>query len=189
MNLSHYLDIKLLPDPEFSAILLLEALYAKFHRALVTQHSDQIGVSFPQYRLKPRTLGNTVRLHGSEQDLLALDATNWLTGMRDHIHLSPISPVPESTKFQVFKRRQFKTNADRLRRRRMARKGETYEQAVSAIPSSVEREPDLPYLNLRSHSTGQRFCLFVELGNRTDRPTEGIFNCYGLSQNATVPWF
>lgn len=33
--MDHYLDIRVLPDPEFSAQTLLEALFAKLHRALV----------------------------------------------------------------------------------------------------------------------------------------------------------
>ena len=52
---THYIDITLLPDPEFSHAHLLGALVAKLHRALVQLQSASIGVSFPQYRLRPRT--------------------------------------------------------------------------------------------------------------------------------------
>ncbi len=78
------------------------------------------------------------------------------------------------------RRRQFKTNADRLRRRRMQRKGETAEQAAAAIPDTVERRPDLPFVQLRSSSTGQPFCLCVEHGPLQPLPVAGAFNAYGL---------
>ena len=34
--MDHYLDIRLLPDPEFPAPLLMNALFTKLHRALVS---------------------------------------------------------------------------------------------------------------------------------------------------------
>ncbi len=109
--------------------------------------------------------------------------------MRDHVQLSELAPVPSGTQHRLVLRRQFKTNADRLRRRRMARKGETAEQAAAAIPDTVERKPHLPFAQLRSSSTGQPFCLFVEHGALQPEAVAGSFNTYGLSQGGSVPWF
>ncbi|CAM5190062.1 hypothetical protein CDEN61S_00776 [Castellaniella denitrificans] len=80
---------------------------------------------------------------------------------------------------------------DLLQRRleQLRLQGETYEQAVQAIPDGVERQPDLPYVQLRSASTGQRFCLFLALGDAAPQPVAGVFNAYGLSSTATLPWF
>jgi CRISPR-associated endonuclease Csy4 len=97
--------------------------------------------------------------------------------------------VPADAPHRTVRRRQFKTNADRLRRRRMRRKGETAEQAAAAIPDSVERTPDLPYVQLRSASTGQPFCLFIEQKEGQGAAGQGGFNTYGLSLGASVPWF
>lgn len=187
--MDHYLDIGLLPDPEFSAPMLMSALYSKLHRALVTQKSNAIAISFPQYQLKPKSLGSVLRIHGSASALTQLQALEWLKGMRDHTSLTAIQPVPAEARHQVVKRRQYKTNAERLRRRRMKRKGETYEQALQAIPDSVERRPDLPFLTLRSASTEQTFCLFIDQSAPQDQAKAGEFSCYGLSQGATVPCF
>ncbi|GAA0234702.1 hypothetical protein GCM10009125_24560 [Castellaniella daejeonensis] len=63
------------------------------------------------------------------------------------------------------------------------------EEAVHAIPDSVEEQPDLPYVQLRSASTGQRFCLFLALGDPQPEAVSGVFNTYGLSSTATLPWF
>lgn len=186
---AHYIDVRLLPDPEFSQAHLLGALYAKFHRALVGLGTHEIGVSFPQYSMQPRTLGQIMRLHGGDGALSALLSTDWLRGMRDHVELGVLSAVPQAAQHRRLLRRQFKTSADRLRHRRMRRKGETYEQATQAIPDSVGRQPDLPYVQLRSASTGQRFCLFLALGDPELQPVAGVFNAYGLSSTATLPWF
>ncbi|WP_027330764.1 type I-F CRISPR-associated endoribonuclease Cas6/Csy4 [Marinimicrobium agarilyticum] len=187
--MDHYLDIQLLPDPEFSQPMLMGALYNKLHRALVSLETDRIGVSFPEYSLKPKGLGSILRIHGSNADLKQLQALDWLRGMRDHIELSPAQQVPADTQHSCVKRRQYKTNVERLRRRRMKRKGETYQEASEAIPDSVEQRPDLPFAVLRSQSTGQGFHLFVEQGKPMPEPVSGRFNSYGLSLGATVPIF
>jgi len=186
---SHYIDITLLPDPEFSDAHLLGALVAKLHRALVQLGSADIGISFPGYSLRPRTLGTILRLHGSEAALRGLMEQPWLQGMRDHVHCTPPALVPEGAVPYLVQRRQFKTSPDRLRRRRMRRKGETAEQAAAAIPDSVERTPDLPYVQLRSGSTGQPFCLFVEQKAVQGTAGQEGFNTYGLSLGTAVPWF
>lgn len=186
---THYIDITLLPDPEFSHAHLLGALVAKLHRALVALRAEDIGISFPQYSLRPRSLGSVLRLHGGETSLQRLMAHGWLQGMRDHVRLTGAMPVPSEATHRVVQRRQFKTNAERLRRRRMRRKGENSEEASAAIPDSVERQPDLPYVHVRSASTGQPFCLFIDQRGEAGERVMGAFNSYGLSRGATVPWF
>ncbi|MCK9506386.1 MAG: type I-F CRISPR-associated endoribonuclease Cas6/Csy4 [Porticoccaceae bacterium] len=187
--MDHYVDIRLLPDPEFTTPMLMGALFGKLHRALVELKADHLGVSFPQYQLNPKTLGAILRIHGTEQGLSGLMQTGWLKGMADHIAGVEIRPVPQTGQCRVVKRRQYKTNVERLRRRRMKRKEESYEQATAAIPASVERQPELPFVTLRSQSTGQAFCVFIELGELQAEGVPGSFNRYGLGQQATVPWF
>mgnify|MGYP000216863464 FL=1 len=127
---THYINITLLPDPEFSHAHLLGALVAKLHRALVQGHTTDIGVSYPQQVSQPltkRTLGAVLRLHGTPEALQRLMGEDWLKGMRDHTQMGAVLPVPANAQHRTVRRRQFKTNADRLRRRRMQRKGETTE--------------------------------------------------------------
>lgn len=186
---THYLDLTLLPDPEFSHAHLLGALVSKLHRALVQLRADDIGMSFPGHSLRPRTLGSVLRLHGPEAALAGLMASDCLRGMRDHLRQGAIAPAPADARHRVVQRRQFKTSAERLRRRRMQRKGETADQAAAAIPDSVERQPTLPFVHLRSTSSGHAFDLFIEHGPVVLAPTSGSFNSYGLSSDATVPWF
>lgn len=186
---SHYVDITLLADPEFSDAHLLGALVGKLHRALVRSGAQDIGISFPGYRLRPRSLGRVLRLHGKEQALQHLMEQPWLQGMRDHVKWTAATPTPQGAVHYLVQRRQFKTSAQRLRRRRMRRKGESEAQVSAAIPDSMARRPDLPYVRLRSASTGQPFCLFVEQEASAGGAVAGVFGSYGLSNGATVPWF
>lgn len=187
--LTHYIEIGIRPDPEFTEPMLLSALLSKFHRARTELAQQGLGLSFPDYKKQPRTLGAKVRLHGSSDTLEQLMELSWLNGMRDHLFQSDILAVPEQVKYCTFARKQFKTNVDRLRRRRMKRKGESYERAMENVPASVARKPDLPFATLRSLSTGQTFPLFVEQGEISADAKQGAFNSYGLSTEATVPWF
>lgn len=186
---THYVNLSVVPDAETGVPTLLGALYDKLHRALVQQRLDSIGVSFPKYSVIPRNLGDTLRLHGTQAALQGLLAADWLGGMRDHVRSSEIGPAPDAATHRVVQRRQFKTNVERLRRRRMKRKDETAEQAKRAIPDSAERKPNLPYVHLRSVSTGQPYCLFIALGALQPAPRLGRFNTYGLGDAATIPWF
>lgn len=186
---THYIDLTVVPDPESGEPQLLGALYDRLHLALVQQKLDSIGVSFPGYSMNPRSLGTKLRLHGSDASLRQLFSANWLKGLRDHVRMTDIAPAPIDAPHRTVQRKQFKTNADRLRRRRMKRKGETAEQAKAAIPHMVERIPNLPYLHIHSRSTAQPFCLFIGLGPPGPTAVPGNFNRYGLGGPATVPWF
>ncbi|HET8941327.1 MAG TPA: type I-F CRISPR-associated endoribonuclease Cas6/Csy4, partial [Rudaea sp.] len=184
---THYVDIRVVPDPESSASQLLGALYDRLHLALVQQRLNSIGVSFPGYSINPRSLGNVLRLHASDDTLRIFLQTDWLKGMRGHIRMTEIAYVPSNAQHRTVQRKQFKTSAERLRRRRMRRKGETEEQVKAAIPSTMERTPNLPYLHVRSRSTGQSFCLFIALGPLSANAMLGDFNSYGLGETATIP--
>lgn len=186
---THYIDLTVVPDPESGPPTLLGALYDRLHMALVQHQLDSIGVSFPGYNIAPRSLGTTLRLHGSDASLRQLLGADWLKGMRDHVRMTDIAPAPADAPHRTVQRKQFKTSAERLRRRRMKRKGETAEQAKEAIPATVERTPSLPYVHVRSRSTGQPFCLFIALGPPGLTAVPGNFSRYGLGGPATVPWF
>ena len=185
--MDYYINIRIRPDPEFPSTVLMNALYAKFHRALVELKSDEIGVSFPDY--SPKQLGKRLRLHGSFNSLSQLMDLNWLTGMRDHIELSPITLVPANTKYCCVRRVQAKSSAERLRRRLMRRKGLDEQEARLRIPDTVANYLNLPFVTLNSQSTGQHFRLFIQHQEIQTESVLGKFSAYGLSPTATVAWF
>ncbi|WP_396269569.1 type I-F CRISPR-associated endoribonuclease Cas6/Csy4 [Ideonella sp.] len=187
--LTHYLDIHLRPDPEFPASQLLAALYAKLHRALVQLHSEDLAVSFPGYSDKPLGLGQTLRVLGTAERLRQLMALPWLSGMTDHVQVSATATVPADVVHRQLSRVQAKSSPERLRRRQMKRHGLTAEQARERIPDSAAESLKLPFLPVRSASTGQSFMLFLRLGPPCSAAAAGGFNAYGLSTTATTPWF
>ncbi len=51
--MDHFLDIRVLPDPEFTEEMLMSALFAKLHRTLGARGTGDIGISFPLVAIKP----------------------------------------------------------------------------------------------------------------------------------------
>jgi len=188
--MDHYLEIRLLPDPEFPVTVLMNALFSKLHRGLVELETSRIGVSFPDVERVERGLGELLRLHGDAGELERLMTLPWLTGMHDHTRVGRLRPVPERILgYRVVRRVQAKSSPERLRRRWMRRKGLSAEEARKAIPDDVAERLDLPFVTLTSRSTGQRFRLFIEHRPLQENPVPGSFSSYGLSRIATVPWF
>jgi CRISPR-associated endonuclease Csy4 len=187
--MDHYVDIDVRPDPEFPAHQLMSALYAKLHRALVAQASTCIGVSFPSVDSQAPHLGTCLRLHGKLAALSTLLQGDWLAGMRDHVMLTPPRPVPAAAQNRIVKRVQVKSSPERLRRRLMRRHGLDEQEARQRIPDESACLAHLPFVQLRSTSTGQTFRLFIDHGPMQPGAVPGDCNAYGLSQGATIPWF
>lgn len=187
--MDHYVDINVRPEPEFPAHQLMSALYAKLHRALVAQACTRIGVSFPGFDSQAPYLGTRLRLHGELAALSALLEGDWLTGMRDHVALTPVMPAPDTSCYRTVRRVQVKSSPERLRRRLIRRHGVDEQEASQRIPDASACFANLPFVPLRSTSTGQSFRLFIDHGPIRPNAMAGEFNTYGLSQGATIPWF
>ncbi|NVZ99208.1 type I-F CRISPR-associated endoribonuclease Cas6/Csy4 [Pseudomonas gingeri] len=187
--MDHYIDLKLLPDPEFAATQLMSALLSKLHRGLHDLRRDDVGISFPDIETARHHLGSHLRLHGNREALSQLLALNWLTGMRDHVQLSEVTIVPVQVRYRQVSRVQVDSNPERLRRRLIKRHGISEQEARERIPDSAAKRCNLPFVNLRSNGTGQAFVLFIRHGSIVDTAQAGTFNGYGLSSTATIPWF
>ena len=188
--MNHYIEIRVLPDPEFVAPMLMSALFAKLHRGLADLGSGAVGISFPDIALEsPYGLGERLRLHGDSQHLSRLMGLKWMTSMHDHTETSDLFNVPGNIQYRTFFRVQAKSSPERLRRRRVQRHGVNVEAAIQAIPEHAAERLKLPFLMLTSRSTGQRFPFFVNAGNLVDSAVDGKFSTYGLSRIATIPWF
>ena len=183
-----YIELQLLPDPEFPVTTLMNALFAKLHRGLVSHGEGRVGISFPDVGQKGFGLGTRLRLHGAAADLERLMSVDWLQGMRDHLCCSPANRIPATSAYRVVRRVQAKSSPERERRRLVARKGISAELAMQTIPDSAAKMLRLPYVLLNSQSTAQQFRLFVE-HLPAQEPVSGTFSAYGLSSGATVPWF
>lgn len=186
--MDRYVDIRILPDPEFPPEHLMNALFAKLHLCLVRLRTDDVGISFPGVNPSKPQLGRVLRLHGTDTSLVRVLDEKWLTGMRDHVQIGAIGPVPETVEHRRVRRIQAKSNVERIRRRQMKRHQLSEEEAKQRIPDSAEETLSLPYLIIGSASTGHQFRLFIDHQDASG-PATGKFNGYGLSDSATVPWF
>ncbi|RMH89058.1 type I-F CRISPR-associated endoribonuclease Cas6/Csy4 [Lysobacter pythonis] len=183
-----YIEITLRPDGEFPRYILMDALIAKFHRALVKAGTERMGVSFPQWSKGKRpTLGGVVRLHGNSEDLKLLMERDWFRGMRDHVRIDGPNPVPAHRTYWRVERQKAKS-ANNMRKRAMRRHGLSKEEAAKRIPDDAGDWLDLPFTTQRSSSTGQHYRLFINQ-RQVDSIGSGGFNSHGMSTGSGVPSF
>ena len=183
--MNHYVDIKLLPDAEIPAAVLMNAICTKLHKTLCDLHSSYIGISFPKYKI---TLGNILRIHGSESDLKKHQDNSWLGGMSGYCQVSEVLAVPENTKHRNVSRVQTTMSMSKLRR--LQKRGPISEEDVRAYKAKMfTKGLDNPYLELQSGSNGNRHRRYIQFGELRDKPVTGEFDQFGLSKTATVPWF
>lgn len=192
--MDYYQDVTLLPDAEVGLNFLWGKLYQRLHLSLATllntQGSVPIGLAFPQYQGK--SLGRKLRLIGASQAQLAnVDATSWLAGLQDYVHMTGSRPVPESvTTYVQYRRARTKTNKERLARRKARREGITQEQALEALGQFSDQNLKLPYVQMLSLSNDHRFRLFIEQRlNDQDNGEFREFSSYGLTQSGWLPYF
>ena len=180
--MDHFVEIKVLPDPEFKETTLISAVYSKLHRALAALGNGAVGVSFPKAGTVP---GDLIRLHGGLDVLETLMESNWLKGLKDYTYVSSVQSVPETGKHLLVQRVQPKMTAARLRR--AVRRGSMSEEEAKNL---LARRKDLkqPFFQLQSLSTEQKFPLFIEQ-KEVPVSNAGDFNSYGLSSETTVPYF
>lgn len=186
--MDRYIEFRLLPDPEYGPTQIMNILYEKLHLALAELGTGDVGVSFPDAE-NVRTLGSRLRLHGNADALERLMRINWAAGLRDYVTQSSLMSVPSETRYRSVYRVQAKSNPERLRRRMMKRHGVDAETAARQIPDSASETLKLPYVHMKSLSSGKRFRLFFQLGPIEQKARGGSFNAYGLSREATIPWF
>ena len=193
--MKYYQDTKLLPDTEIPLYFIRNKTISKLHKTLHDQEQTAIGVSFPGYKVK---LGDTIRLHGSQADLQSLHASNWLGGLSGYCQVSDILPVPETVEgYRTISRIQPTMTIAKLKKRieyQRARGDLKTDEEVKAYEMQYKAKMfaeslDNPYLELQSNSTGESYRIFIKLGEVQSLPVPGKFNSFGLSKQATVPWF
>lgn len=181
-----YLEIQVLPDPEFGQDMLMAALMAKLHRALGARGKGDIGVSFPAHSVKP---GDRLRLHGAAEALRELESMAWRKGLKDYCTATGIAAVPGQVQWRTVSRAQVKSSPRRLLRRSVRKGWITGEEAENRLVAIRPQTLSLPYLQMKSLSSQHYFRLFICHGKLVDTPVSGIFSSYGLSATATIPWF
>ena len=183
--MEYYLNIKILSDPELPVTVLMNALYAKLHKALNDREATNIGVSFPCYQI---TLGNILRLHGASKELGELQKADWLGGMKGYCQVSEVLPVPSDCQYRTVGRKQTTMSHSKLER--LLKRGSISADEVKQYKVKMfTKGLDNPYVELVSGSNGHRHRRYIEFGELIDESREGRFDQFGLSKTATIPWF
>lgn len=200
--MNYYIEVTLMENEKFSLYELWSQLYPQLHLALVevknVANKVNIGFSFPQYRFHQDKgigfIGTKLRLFAeTEADLKKLDIRKWLERLEDYVHITSIREVPSDIKgYAIYKRKQVKTNAQRLARHRVKRGDIGFDEALARY-SNVVTTTNLPYIEMKSLSTSdqqseKRFKLFIEKQPAEKSETQ-VFSTYGLSSVSSVPEF
>lgn len=199
-----YQEITCLPDHEISVGFVMGKVMEVIHFALVNASIDKqtcpIGISFPEYRVLGEEMpegactlpiGSKIRLFSrAEDDLLRMNLAGSLQRFSDYVHWTSVRLLERRISgFAVYKRCQPKSSKERLMRRQMKRKGISETEVQQQYATFEPRYSKLPYLNLLSHSTGERFRLYVDRCDGKAEMEEWNFTTYGLSASTAVPQF
>ena len=183
--MDYFIDIRLKPDSEMRENVLMNMAYTKLHKVLVNLKSDSIGVSFPEYKIK---LGCLLRIHGSKDDLNKLQQLKWLDALVGYCDEGSIQGVPNQTQHRTVSRKRSNMTTSKLNR--LIKRGSISSEEVKAYRAKMFANGlDNPFVELISSSTGEKYIRFIEFGDLQDSATSGKFDSFGLSQQATVPWF
>jgi CRISPR-associated endonuclease Csy4 len=180
-----YINIQLKPDAEMREAELSSKVFTKFHKALVALNSNNIGISFPQMKVK---LGRLFRLHGQASALHDLQGLEWLGALSGYCQVSTVSAVPEQVQYRIVSVKR--SNLSKAKLKRLITRGSIDKEGEKRYKVKMLSQGfDNPFLDLFSASTGQVHRKFFELSDIQTQPIEGEFDSYGLSKTATVPWF
>lgn len=192
--MNYYLDITLLPGAEIGVNFLMEKVYKQIHIGLTDTQmpngSSAIGISFPEYNAEKYQLGTKVRLFAQDKQIIEnFNAKKWLSRLSDYVHITSVRDVPTNlTNYVRFKRKQSKSNTERLARRKAKREGIEYDKAFKLLQSRKEILIKSPFIKMASCSSEQSFRLYIIKEHACEQINEG-FSCYGLSAISTLPDF
>ncbi|OBU17878.1 type I-F CRISPR-associated endoribonuclease Cas6/Csy4 [Photobacterium aquimaris] len=180
-----YIDIQLKPNAEMRETELSCKVFTKFHKALVKLNTNQIGISFPQAHVK---LGRLFRIHGEASLLNDLEGLAWLESLGGCCRVGAVIAVPEQVQYRNISAK--KSNMSNAKLRRLIKRGNLDQDGIKRYKVKMLSQGfEQPYLDLFSSSTGQIYRKFFDFSDLMNDPVEGVFDSYGLSKTATVPWF
>jgi len=183
--MDHFIDVRLKPDAEMRENFLLNMVYTKLHKALFDLGSSSIGISFPDYQLK---LGNRIRLHGERSALDRLQTLNWPGALRDYCDITDVCRTPDQVQHRIVSRKQ--SNMTQAKLNRLLKRGTIAQEQIREYKAKLfARGLDNPYVELESNSNGHKHRRYIEFGELQAEPLVGKFDYFGLSKDATIPWF
>lgn len=184
-----YVELRIKPDVEFTTHELMSALFLKLHIAISEIALGKIGLSFPDYSLVKKDVGERIRIFSSTDIINKLYKSNWYSGLRDYLAITSPNTIPVDCSWGIFKRVQL-NSFEKQRKRMIRRKGLSYAETLSVIPKELFKKVDLPCICVKSLSTCSLARVYIKYEIK-DAPTQfqGEFSSYGLSSTSPVPIF
>ena len=193
--MKNYQEITFRSDTDINQYFLWKKIFQKVHLKFVDLQDDSgmisIGISFPEYKYNNKAvcLGSKLRLFAPDEDILkSFNTQKILNYFSDYIHCTGIREVPKKYDHAIYWRQQPKSSVLRIARRKAKREGLSYKEALEKLKDFDEHRIKAPYINVKSHSSGHQFRLFI-IKKIMKSVSVGYFNCYGLSSKSTVPEF
>lgn len=189
-ELTHYLEIKAIPQAELTQTMVINHLMQSLH-GILPAYNGKMAIGFPAYG-QLNTLGGIIRLFGSQADITKLH--NQLlpdSQFTDYALITTVTAVPETiTGYIRFSRVRAKgKSALKRAKKRLKAQGIWTEDILQRMITKWGAEKlKQPHIHLTSKSTKQAFILWIKR-QTFDNPIQGDFNAYGLSQQATIPNF
>ena len=191
-----YQELRLLPGSEVPVTALWNELYPLLHRGMAAFKDGEghvpFGCTFPEYEAGAEkcSLGHIMRVFAETKELLEqLDLPDRLQRLQDYFYITRVRPVPKARikGYVNFSRKHDEAN-NSAKARRYARRHGMGEKEAMALFKTDKPILKLPYIKMRSGSTGQSFCLFVQKKEGKE-PQQGSLGTYGLSEEAYLPDF
>ncbi|MGD9718650.1 MAG: type I-F CRISPR-associated endoribonuclease Cas6/Csy4 [Sulfurimonadaceae bacterium] len=183
--MDYFIEMKLQKNSVLRPNVLLNNVYTQVHRRLYDMQCTTIGVSFPDYRI---ILGQRVRLHGSLDELKRFLSIDWLGDLKKYCTIGDIEKVPPNVQHRTISRVQSTMSQSKLRR--LIERGTINEEDVKKYKiEMLKKGLDNPYVELVSGSNGKLHRRYLQIGEPQNESVSGEFDSFGLSKQATVPWF
>lgn len=189
MALTHYIELRVFEQGELTLNEVLTHSIQKIH-GLLSDYEGRLGIGFPAYN--KISLGRMIRLFGDNKDIASIYDALKRTDVSNYAFIAEPKEVPESISYYAcFKKVKTKGSAEyRRSEKRFKEQGIWNDELAEKLHQHCYQAIQAPYINLYSHSTNQRFNLFIKELKKSE-PIKGLFNSYGLgsNNNATVPVF
>jgi len=180
--MNKYIDIKVKARKNTKESSVVSEVVAEIHKYLSRNDINTIGLSYPN--MYP-ALGNVIRIHGTEEELEKMyDEALW-EGFS--VSATRIKRIPENVEYVKISRVRNKMNnakLNRLIRRNSISTEDIKKYRVKMVSSGL----DNVYLQLCSETNNNHYKRFMAVSNMTEEVT-GVFDMFGMSAVATVPWF
>lgn len=183
--MEYFIEIRLQKNKDLKPNVLLNNVYANLHRRLYDLDAKTIGISFPDYRV---LLGNRLRVHGGLQDLTTFQSVDWLGELKQYCKISDIEKVPQNVRYRTISRIQSTMSQSKLRR--LIKRGTINEEDAKKYKiEMLKKGLENPYVELVSASNGKLHRRYFQFGELKSENMQGEFDFFGLSKEATIPWF